>query len=326
MTTGEYLRQILATLPEISRQTGYSTAFLAWQFFRCYLSRRTEIDEFRSLRLFEYAAPARNRFLTWKESKRISDRLTKDATEDELQLLLDKHLFNKAFSSFIRRDWLYLPETSPDQLTAFLQAHDVILAKSCVSNQGKNIFRFRRGDPALTDFLRENAEDPFLLEACIIQHPALQAINPGSVNTIRFIAAQKDQRVCFVGAGLRCGGAGQFVDNFHHGGVAYPIDLDSGVITGPGIDLDGNPILRHPTTGYLMPGFEIPFWEEVLDTIRRAALTIPHVGYVGWDLAITSDGVELIEGNVNYPGNTIIQLDGPGARQRLTEFVYAHNE
>jgi len=324
MTPWEYLRQIVATIPEISRQTGYSSPFLAWQFFRCYLSRRTEIDEFRSLRLFELAAPARRRYLMWKESRKISDRLTKDATPEELQLFLNKQQFNKTFRSFMHRDWIYLPTASPEQLDAFVRTHDVFLAKSCSGNQGKNIFRFRNDDPSLVGFLRENAKEPFLLESFITQHPALQAVNPGSVNTIRFIAAQAGQKVCFVGAGLRCGGEGQFVDNFHHGGVAYPIDLDSGVITGPGIDLDGNPIIRHPTTGHLMPGFEIPFWDDVLEMIRRAALTVPHVGYVGWDLAITPEGPELIEGNVNYPGNTIIQLDGPGARQRLTEFISHH--
>jgi len=46
-----------------------------------------------------------------------------------------------------------------------------------------------------------------------------------------------------------------------------------------------------------------------------------HIGYIGWDLAITEDGVEFIEGNINYPGNTIIQLDGPAAYPRLKKFM-----
>jgi hypothetical protein len=58
-----------------------------------------------------------------------------------------------------------------------------------------------------------------------------------------------------------------------------------------------------------MPGYKIPLWSEVLDTINRACHNIPECRFIGWDVAIISDGVQLIEGNHN-PGNVSIEYFG----------------
>ena len=320
MTPYEYFKEILRMLPEMSKQTGYPLFYLGRRFVSLYLAHRVEIDEFRSLHLFDFTRRKSDEYLLWKESKRIADRLNTGCTKEEQDTFEDKHLFNAAMRGFIRRDWLYLPEASDGEIAAFLAKNGEFLIKPCVSTQGVGIEKCRAGEWT-PETLREKYGGSFLMEAVIVQHPALSAVNPSSVNTIRYIAARHGDAVAPVGAGLRVGGSGQFVDNFHHGGVAYPLDLDSGIVTGAGIDLDGHPILRHPTTGHIMPGLQVPCWDEVTELVRRAAVVVPHIGYVGWDIAITPDGPELIEGNVHYPGNTVIQIDGPGPRRRLTEFL-----
>ena len=45
--------------------------------------------------------------------------------------------------------------------------------------------------------------------------------------------------------------------------------------------------------------------------IKRAALVIPEVRLVGWDVAITSNGVQIIEGNHN-PGIQMLEYVGRG--------------
>lgn len=67
--------------------------------------------------------------------------------------------------------------------------------------------------------------------------------------------------------------------------------------------------------------FKVIHWDLLLDLVCKASVMTEHIGYIGWDLAITEDGVEFIEGNINYPGNTIIQLDGPVAYPRLKKFI-----
>lgn len=321
MTPFEYLKTILKMLPEISKQTGYPVFYLARYFTLYYLKYRVQIDEFQTLRLYDYSPRRVAQFLLWKQCKKCSDLLNAGAAPEELAVFDDKHLFNVEYARFVRRDWLYLPESTPEQVQLFMDAHPTFLIKACRSTQGKGIFKQSRDDMTPQELLDTYGKEPFLLEALIVQHPILDAVNPHSVNTIRFIAAKKGDRVAFVGAGLRCGGADQFVDNFHHGGAAYPIDLDTGIITAHGIDLQGEPILRHPTTGTVMPGLCIPHWDEVKRAVTEAMYMSRNVGYIGWDVAVTPDGIELVEGNINYPGNNIIQIDGPGAYARLLALI-----
>lgn len=317
----KYIQEIHQSLSDISRQSGYSYFRMAKAFARCFLAQHVQIEEFRTLRLYYCSNLQISRYMTYYQSIKYSDKLNAKATKGDIDTFNDKHLFNAAFQDFIRRDWLYIPDCSPEEILSFLTRNKSFLMKACVSTQGKNISKYESSAIDPETFIKEYQNQPYILESLIQQHSALAAVNPSSVNTIRMIAAKKGEDVRFIGAGLRCGGSGQFVDNFHHGGAAYPIDLESGIITGPGITLTGMDIIRHPTTNHVMPGFVIPHWDIVLETVRRAALVNPRIGYVGWDLAVTEDGVELIEGNINYPGTTTIQLDGPGAHERIRSLI-----
>ncbi len=46
---------------------------------------------------------------------------------------------------------------------------------------------------------------------------------------------------------------------------------------------------------------------------------MPELGYVGWDIAVTPKGAELIEGNCHWPGGNIIQLDKIGKYPLIKE-------
>jgi hypothetical protein len=90
------------------------------------------------------------------------------------------------------------------------------------------------------------------------------------------------------------------VDNFGQGGIAAPIDTN-GVISGAAIRKDsglGAVVLeRHPDTGTYFKGFQIPFWNETLTLAKRAHGAFPSMAFIGWDIAILSDGPKLLEGN-----------------------------
>lgn len=49
-----------------------------------------------------------------------------------------------------------------------------------------------------------------------------------------------------------------------------------------------------------MVGYKLPHFEELKSYIYKLCMIRPNIRYVGWDIAITPKGFELIE--VNCPG------------------------
>ena len=59
----------------------------------------------------------------------------------------------------------------------------------------------------------------------------------------------------------------------------------------------------------MMLGYPISNWNKVVEVCERASELLPQVRFIGWDVAVTSDSVELIEGNQN-PDYELLELIG----------------
>lgn len=55
--------------------------------------------------------------------------------------------------------------------------------------------------------------------------------------------------------------------------------------------------MEHPDTERVFSGTPIPFWSEILDVAVRAAGSFRELRTVGWDVALTTEGVFVLEGN-----------------------------
>ncbi|HOW32261.1 MAG TPA: sugar-transfer associated ATP-grasp domain-containing protein, partial [Bacteroidales bacterium] len=140
-----------------------------------------------------------------------------------------------------------------------------------------------------------------LAEEYAVQHPSLMALSPAGLNTVRIFTQLHNDNVDFLGARLRIS-VNSVVDNMAAGNLAAPVDMETGVVTGPGVysDITKQDQAIHPVTKQSIIGFQLPYWPETLEMIRSAALLCPDNKSVGWDIAITSEGPELIEGNHNW--------------------------
>lgn len=87
------------------------------------------------------------------------------------------------------------------------------------------------------------------------------------------------------------------MDNLGSGGIVASIDVDNGIINSLAYSKNGDSFEVHPVTNVSFLGYEIPFWNEVVNLCKRAALLIPEVRCVGWDVAITPNKPIIIEGN-----------------------------
>jgi hypothetical protein len=86
------------------------------------------------------------------------------------------------------------------------------------------------------------------------------------------------------------------------GNLAAPIDLQTGKVNGPGVysDITKEEQHVHPITQVAIVDFQVPFWNEILALTKQAALLYPQNRSIGWDVAVTSTGPELIEGNHDW--------------------------
>lgn len=141
-----------------------------------------------------------------------------------------------------------------------------------------------------------------LAEEFIVQHPALSKLSDTGLNTVRIITQlNANGGVDFIGPTLRIT-INSPVDNMAVGNIAAPIDAVSGIIKGKGAyqDIRKQPEENHPITGVRLIGFQVPYWPEVLQLCREAALYNRANKSIGWDVAITSIGPAFVEGNHNW--------------------------
>ena len=184
------------------------------------------------------------------------------------------------------------------------------MAKPRSGSCGKGIEKLDAAgrDPAeLYDHLMGTGQ--LVLEEVIRQHEKLNELYPCSINTLRVVTMYDDKadKVAVITTFLRIGNGGRVVDNFNSQGMCSPVDERSGIVRFNAMDKAKNLYVTHPMTGTVIKGFQLPCWEQALDTCRRAARVVPQVRYVGWDIAFTPDGPVLVEGN-DYPGHDIYQM------------------
>ncbi len=159
------------------------------------------------------------------------------------------------------------------------------------------------GEAALLDHFKSRAaKDAILVQRRMQNHPDLLDLSNGALSTLR-IATFRDEQggIEVTNAVFRMAiGDNDVVDNFHAGGIAAAVDLDTGEL-GRATDLGLRPEIgwrdRHPDTDAQIRGRRLPYWSETLELVRRAHAAFADRIVVGWDVAILQNGPCLIEAN-----------------------------
>ena len=230
-------------------------------------------------------------------------------------------LFNQHFSDFVGRQWLYAPDVSDAQIEQFLDFHNQVIVKPHDEGGGKGIYKTSRSEIAdMKDFCGTARKERLILEEIVEQHPVLHTLNPASVNTIRInTVIDREGTPHVIVATLRIGQGQAVVDNLAAGGIVAHIDLHSGILCAAGMDKNGRSYIRHPDSGVVIPGLQIPLWDDVIKMVIRAAeraYQLQQFRWVGWDVAVTEKGPLLIEGNAN-PCPVVMQLSSQTGYYRI---------
>jgi hypothetical protein len=221
------------------------------------------------------------------------------------EVLENKINFLNHYRPFVKRSFESLHQMQKDQEKAAQLLNNPsgkLVLKGARGQVGAEVEVINAADytPArLLNFMQAKGYD--LAEEYVQQHPALMALSPSGVNTVRIITQLHEGQVDIIGARLRLS-VNSPVDNLGAGNLAAPIVPDTGMVNGSGVysDITKSDETVHPITGAHIEGFRVPFWPEVLQMAKNAALYNTENRSIGWDIAITPNGPELIEGNHNW--------------------------
>ena len=207
-----------------------------------------------------------------------------------------------------------------------------LFIKPLLGSAGRGIVLARREPDGVVIQNKEGAvplesfqlEQSAIVQEKIIQDDRMAAFSHSSVNTVRVVTMyRRDDSVIILGATLRCGVDGSYVDNWTAGGVAVGIDWETGRLKKFAFNKRGMRFSRHPTSGTAFEGFEVPQWDGFLDVATRVQKAFPCYRILGMDIALQEGaGPVLIEVNESTDLLFQEQTSGPllKVQQNLRSF------
>jgi len=259
--------------------------------------------DFYAFKFWDIDEEQQTDYFTTEVSKAVGKKYDELRSRD---IFVNKEVFLERFKEYLGRGWLVSNKVTEEEFAEeFKNTKKVLYKPSNNGNSGSGIEVFDLTDGCEEAYNRISTLPRGIVEGYLVQHEEMNRLYPYSVNTIRVASICHDGKVEIPYAILRVGANKSFVDNFTTGGMVADMDLETGKARTDAVDVHGKCFELHPDTQVPIKGFEVPYFKEGLEMVRRAGRDVN--GYIGWDVAITEEGPVLIEGNVD-PGNRLLQM------------------
>lgn len=234
------------------------------------------------------------------------------------KILDKKNLCYKVFKKYYKRNMICIDNIGEkEELENFINENENFIVKPFAGHSGDGIeiinVKEWENKGVLVEHLFTKA--PFVAEELIKQSYELGRFHEKSVNTIRVVTFQYKGDFSILWTFLRTGQGNNQVDNMGAAGIGALIDNETGKIISDGIDWKGRKVAKHPDSDITFKGFQIPYWNELIETVRNLASELSEMHCVGWDLALTDDGWVLVEGNARPQCVTIQTFTKKGYRK-----------
>ena len=283
-------------------------------------------------------------FFTWDEINNCVFNKDKQKEHKYKNLFSKKQLaefMDEEFPNFTPKVYYYFKNGKVDKGVHkgedFLTAMDRLpegyyFLKITDIDQGKGVFSIQKigrtllinnGQILINELIEEYVNSHYLiLQEKIYNHPAIKAINPSSLNTIRLVTTKFKTNAHVLAASLRTGAKKDaYVDNASQGGTFIGINCEKGKLLEWGYYIYGkgkSREKRHPVSNIKYKNYKIPFWKETVELCKNLHQKANYYNAVAWDIAITENGPKLIELNI-YWGHSVIQAPHGGLRKRWYE-------
>lgn len=292
--------------------------------------RRTSCmyKEYFLYRFYELDEQQQDEIFVANMASKILKKFNKD--NPFVEIFNDKSKTNTMFSSYLRRPWCVNNKVSQEEFVNLFKNSTKIIYKPSTGMQGHSIEVFEINPNNIKEVYTLLTELPEgVVEEYVVQHPDMSALYPTSVNTIRVVTISSNSApVSPDGNYLEIpyttvrigGGISSIVDNFHSGGMAAGIDMETGIINTNAVNEKSDVFTSHPVTGTVFKGFKIPYYNEVLDFVTNACKEFNVEGAIGWDIAIAKDGPVLIEINQS-PGAVLLSVPHVGEKRGMKHIM-----
>lgn len=276
-------------------------------------------DEYFLMDFEKYNTFGRNSFIT---DKNRWDYYAKLNSQQGRALFNNKFKAYEIFKEYYNRELIQISDDNDFlSFTDFRVKHHSFIVKPMLGSGGRGVYIERESDEGdRVVFERIRNIGPVVIETLIKQSSDMEKLHPGSLNTLRIPTVSTRKGIKVFHPFLRIGVGDSIVDNAASGGIIAPVDPDLGIVTQFGITEKGEKYLKHPNTGFVIPGFRIPDWDGAVSFVKALARVVPENHYVGWDCALTEHGWVMVEGNAQ--GQFVTQYASKeGMRDELDEVL-----
>lgn len=197
-----------------------------------------------------------------------------------------------------------LLSASLEPVTSLAEFTDLVFAgvervafKADASSRGRGVYILDRDSFAqAAEGLPDGVIQPF-----IDQHETFAQVASRSVGTLRLTSVvEPDGQIAVRAAYMRFGrDTDEYVASASH--LRVPLDTATGAFSPLGYTVDWLEIDRHPDSGFVFAGNEVPNYVACRQTVEWLHRRIPLVPSIGWDLTVARDGsVQVLEWNSGH--------------------------
>ena len=306
---------------KVMKKTGWNHQLAKSKMNTCIKRTHCTPKEYVTYRMYDLTEEEQDKVFLAYHSKQIMAKY--DVSKNFITVLRNKELTNEMFSDLIKRAWCVNNKVSLEEFKSTFKDSTKIIYKPVGGHRGFGVETFELSPDTIDDVYNKLKDYPTgVVEEYVKQHPEINKICASSVNTIRIVTISSAHRpvtndgkmfdIAYVA--FRIGGGTSIVDNFHSGGMVAAVDKNTGIILTDAADGDGNVFKTHPVTGTKIKGFQIPYFKEAIDMVTKECQKHKIENYIGWDMAISETGPELIEVN-DRPG--VVLISTPFAAEKI---------
>ncbi|MFW3537918.1 sugar-transfer associated ATP-grasp domain-containing protein [Vagococcus fluvialis] len=223
------------------------------------------------------------------EDKNLQQKLIKSKTPYTVARKINGVYLNKEFEPIKKSEFLNIIKNE----------EEVILKVSIGSCSGSGIHFWNSTKDSISNLeMLESDFDNLVIQRILKQHKDLAAIHESSLNTVRVLTINLDEKIQVVSSVVRMGVGDSRIDNCDSGGIVSGIDKN-GCMKNVAYDGNGKRFDIHPQ-GYDFRGREVPSFEKIIETVKTEHYSFPHSKIIAWDVSVDENGAPvIIEANLS---------------------------